>query len=166
VLPDGLFSNQKSQFGYILEGLRLDNVNIFYDHKDYFTDIWDDILSPFGTFCVLSVNFSGFGVMGKEKSGNPAPNHSWTVLLFFFQFIFETRRSLVPTDDTSKAKLSAQVSICPAFCVSATSCASPKPRPSIFTDYSFWVHHLVNWDDQQFLAHAMASDFSVAWQCL
>jgi hypothetical protein len=84
VLPDGLFSNQKSQFGYILEGLRLDNLNIFYDHKDYFTDIWDDILSPFGTFCVLSVNFSGFGVMGKEKSGNPAPNHSWTVLLFFF----------------------------------------------------------------------------------
>jgi hypothetical protein len=34
------------------------------------------------------------------------------------------------------------------------------------SDYSFWVHHLVNWDDRQLLAHAMASDFSVAWQCL
>jgi hypothetical protein len=27
-LPDGFFSNQKSQIGYILEGLRLENVNI------------------------------------------------------------------------------------------------------------------------------------------
>jgi hypothetical protein len=38
--------------------------------------------------------------------------------------------------------------------------------PSIFSDYSFQVHHLVNWDDRQLLSHAMASDFSVAWQCL
>jgi hypothetical protein len=29
-LPDGLFSNQKSQFGQFLEGLRLENVDIFY----------------------------------------------------------------------------------------------------------------------------------------
>jgi hypothetical protein len=35
-----------------------------------------------------------------------------------------------------------------------------------FSEYSFWVHHLVNQDDWQLLAHAMASDFSVAWQCL
>jgi hypothetical protein len=35
-----------------------------------------------------------------------------------------------------------------------------------FSNYSFWVHHLVNQDDRQLLAHAMASDFSVAWQCL
>jgi hypothetical protein len=35
-----------------------------------------------------------------------------------------------------------------------------------FSDYTFWVHHLVNWDDRHLLAHAMASDFSVAWQCL
>jgi hypothetical protein len=38
--------------------------------------------------------------------------------------------------------------------------------PPFFSDYSFWVHHLVNWDDQHLLANAMASDFSVAWQCL
>jgi hypothetical protein len=28
-LPDGLFSNQKSQLGYILEGLGIENVGIF-----------------------------------------------------------------------------------------------------------------------------------------
>jgi hypothetical protein len=36
---------------------------------------------------------------------------------------------------------------------------------SIFSNYSYWAHHPVNWDDH-LLAHAMASDFSVAWQCL
>jgi hypothetical protein len=40
-LPDGLFSNQKSQFGYIFEGLSLYNLDIFFDHFEYFTDIWD-----------------------------------------------------------------------------------------------------------------------------
>jgi hypothetical protein len=35
---------------------------------------------------------------------------------------------------------------------------------ALFSDYSFWVHHLVNRDDRHLLAHAMASDFSVAWQ--
>jgi hypothetical protein len=38
-LPDGLVSNQKSQFGYILEGLRLENVDIFYGYFEYFRDI-------------------------------------------------------------------------------------------------------------------------------
>jgi hypothetical protein len=31
-LPDGLFSNPKFQFGKISEGLRLENVDIFYGH--------------------------------------------------------------------------------------------------------------------------------------
>jgi hypothetical protein len=31
-LPDGFFSNQKSQFGQILKILRLETVNIFYGH--------------------------------------------------------------------------------------------------------------------------------------
>jgi hypothetical protein len=30
--------------------------------------------------------------------------------------------------------------------------------------YSFYVSHHVNWDDWHLLAHAMASDLSVAWQ--
>jgi hypothetical protein len=37
-LPDGLFLNQKSKFGYILEGLGMENV-IFYDHLEYFMAI-------------------------------------------------------------------------------------------------------------------------------
>jgi hypothetical protein len=40
-LPDGLFSNQKSQFGKIFQGLGLENVDIFYGHLEHFTDIWD-----------------------------------------------------------------------------------------------------------------------------
>jgi hypothetical protein len=40
-LPDGLFSNQKYQFGKILDGLGLKNIDIFYGHLDFFTDIWD-----------------------------------------------------------------------------------------------------------------------------
>jgi hypothetical protein len=52
------------------------------------------------------------------------------------------------------------------FFGSATPCASPPPRPSIFSDYYFWVHHLVNGDERHLLAHAMASDFSVPQQCL
>jgi hypothetical protein len=33
-----------------------------------------------------------------------------------------------------------------------------------FSNYSFLVHHPVNRDDRQLLAHAMASDVTVAWQ--
>jgi hypothetical protein len=40
-LPDGLFSNRKTKFGYILEGLRIKNVAIFYGQLEYFMEIWD-----------------------------------------------------------------------------------------------------------------------------
>jgi hypothetical protein len=40
-LPDGLFSNQNPQFGKNFQGLRLENVDIFYDHLKYFMDFWD-----------------------------------------------------------------------------------------------------------------------------
>jgi hypothetical protein len=40
-LPDGSFSNQKSQFWNVFQGLRLENVDIFYGHLDYFMNIWD-----------------------------------------------------------------------------------------------------------------------------
>jgi hypothetical protein len=69
-LLNGLFSNQKYQFELILEGLRLENVDIFYCHLEYFT---------FGIFYDHSVNFVfiwniiyGFGMMNQEKSDNPA----------------------------------------------------------------------------------------------
>jgi hypothetical protein len=34
-LPDGIFSNQKSKFGSIWEGLEMENVGIFYGHLEY-----------------------------------------------------------------------------------------------------------------------------------
>jgi hypothetical protein len=66
-LPDGLFTNQKSQFGYILMGLRLETVDIydmatwnilqtfgiFYDHLVHFVFIW--YIFP------VWVHFSGLG---------------------------------------------------------------------------------------------------------
>jgi hypothetical protein len=52
-----------------------------------------------------------------------------------------------------------------SFGGSATPCASPPPpRPTIFSYYSFWIHHPVNRDDRHLLAHAMASVFSVIWE--
>jgi hypothetical protein len=42
-LPDGLFSNQKSQFGKIFQGLRLENVYTFYGQLNI---VW-----VFGIFC-------------------------------------------------------------------------------------------------------------------
>jgi hypothetical protein len=39
-LPDGLFSNQKSKFGYIWEGLAMEDVGIFYGLLSYFMEIW------------------------------------------------------------------------------------------------------------------------------
>jgi hypothetical protein len=36
--------------------------------------------------------------------------------------------------------------------------------PPFFPDYTFHVHHPVNWDDRHLLALAMASDISVKWQ--
>jgi hypothetical protein len=51
------------------------------------------------------------------------------------------------------------------FFGSVTPCASPPLRPFIFSSHSFLVHHPVNRDDRHLLSHAMASDFTVAWQC-
>jgi hypothetical protein len=39
-LPDGIFSNPKALFGYISEGLGIDNVGVFCGHLGYFTTIW------------------------------------------------------------------------------------------------------------------------------
>jgi hypothetical protein len=36
--------------------------------------------------------------------------------------------------------------------------------PPFFSDYSFLVHHPINRDDRQLLAHARVSDFTVACQ--
>jgi hypothetical protein len=48
-LPDGLFSNQNSQFGQMFEGSRLENVDIFLSHLEY--------LEAFGIFYDHLVHF-------------------------------------------------------------------------------------------------------------
>jgi hypothetical protein len=55
------------------------------------------------------------------------------------------------------------------FFGSATPCASPpSPRPSIFSDYSFWSTTFLTGMTgiSLHMQCAMASDFSAAWQCL
>jgi hypothetical protein len=44
-LPDGLFSNKKSQFGYVLEGLAVENVVIFCGHLVNFSAIWHFLMA-------------------------------------------------------------------------------------------------------------------------
>jgi hypothetical protein len=67
-LPDGIFSNKKSQFGKSLDGLLM---------EDMFTAIWL-ILRPFGLYCGQLVYFTViwyFSVLVpmlyQEKSGSP-----------------------------------------------------------------------------------------------
>jgi hypothetical protein len=72
-LPDGFFSGQKSQFGYILQDLGIENVVIYFDHWEYFTTI-GYILWAFGYFVVIWHTYTSFGISHQEKSGNPAEN--------------------------------------------------------------------------------------------
>jgi hypothetical protein len=69
-LPDGLFSNQKSKFGLILEGLLMENLGIFYDHLVYFTAI-ANILGTFGIFCGNLVYLPLFWYFGPRKIWQP-----------------------------------------------------------------------------------------------
>jgi hypothetical protein len=46
-LPDGIFSNQNTKFGYILECLAMKDAGKFYGHLEYLTVIWY-ILWQFG----------------------------------------------------------------------------------------------------------------------
>jgi hypothetical protein len=71
VLPDGILSNQKSQFGKILEGLAMEDVGIF---MTFLSILW-----PNGSFNGHLVHFVAiwyifplFGILHREKTGNPA----------------------------------------------------------------------------------------------
>jgi hypothetical protein len=66
-LPDGLFPNQKSQFGYIYE---MDTIGIFVGINNIL-QVYRNILRYFGIFCDNLVYFSCFGMLYQEKSGNP-----------------------------------------------------------------------------------------------
>jgi hypothetical protein len=65
-LPDGIFSNQKSQFGYILECLAMKDVGKFVAISY--------ILGHLVYFVVILVQFSRFGMLYKETPGNPGQN--------------------------------------------------------------------------------------------
>jgi hypothetical protein len=60
-LPDGLFSNQKSKFGLLLEGLAMEDVGTYiYGHSVHFT-VFCYILWAFGIICGKLVNIFPFG---------------------------------------------------------------------------------------------------------
>jgi hypothetical protein len=67
----------KTQFGYILEGLGMENVGMFYDHLEFLRPFGIIYLWPFGIVCDQVVIFYPFNVVcmfGPEKSGNLAPD--------------------------------------------------------------------------------------------
>jgi hypothetical protein len=69
-LPDGLFSNQKRHFGFILQGLAMENLRIFYDHLVYFMAI-GNILWSFGIVCCNLLYFPPFWYFGPRKIWQP-----------------------------------------------------------------------------------------------
>jgi hypothetical protein len=70
VLPDGLFSNQKSKFGQIWEGLAMEDVGVFCRHLVHFR-FYCYILWTFGIVRGNLAYYSSFGILYQEKSGNP-----------------------------------------------------------------------------------------------
>jgi hypothetical protein len=70
-LPDGIFSNQKSQFGSILEGLGMVKVGIFFGSLEFIMDIWY-MLWTFVNLVAIWYIFPRFGTLCQETSGNPA----------------------------------------------------------------------------------------------
>jgi hypothetical protein len=69
-LQDGIFSNQKSLFGYILEIFGIGNVGIFCGHLEYFSTIWY-VSCPFGIFCAHLVTFSPFWYVVSREIWQP-----------------------------------------------------------------------------------------------
>jgi hypothetical protein len=75
-LPDGLFSNQKSKLGYILEGRSMKVVGIFYGLLVHFTDFCYT-LWIFGIVRGNLVYFPPFWYFVSRKSGNPLYIGTW-----------------------------------------------------------------------------------------
>jgi hypothetical protein len=68
--PDGIFASKKSKFGYILEGLGMENFGTFYGHLVLFEDI-RYILLPRVTFCGPLVHFTPFWSVVPRKIWQP-----------------------------------------------------------------------------------------------
>jgi hypothetical protein len=74
-LPDGIFSDQKSQFGFILGGFENKNVCVFYGHLEFFKATW--FVCTFDAhFVVTWYFFTRLGKLYQEKSGNPERERS------------------------------------------------------------------------------------------
>jgi hypothetical protein len=77
----------------------METLGIFYDRSVHFRAV-ENILCPFGTFCIQLVHFVGFGIMHQEKSGNPGRQSklkrkevSQFKICFFFHLRFFGRGS-------------------------------------------------------------------------
>jgi hypothetical protein len=69
-LPDGLFSNRKSQFLVKFGGLGIQNIVTFYGHLEYITAIWYN-LQPFAISLWPFGIFFHFGMFGPRKIWQP-----------------------------------------------------------------------------------------------
>jgi hypothetical protein len=66
-----IFANPKSQFGYIWEGLEIENVGIFYGYFDYYTAIFIFYARLFMLW-PLCIFYTFLVYCSQKKSGNPA----------------------------------------------------------------------------------------------
>jgi hypothetical protein len=65
-----IFSNQMSKFGLIMEGLAMEDVDIFYVHLVYFTVILY-VLWPYGIFSGYFAHFFPFWYVVERKIWQP-----------------------------------------------------------------------------------------------
>jgi hypothetical protein len=80
-----MFANQKSQVGYVWEGLRMENVGIPFDRLGYLTAILVYFMAILYTYFMAIWKFCGhleyvfpfFGTLCQKKYCNPARNNKW-----------------------------------------------------------------------------------------
>jgi hypothetical protein len=70
-LPDDILSYKITQFGFILEGLGMDNVCIFYGHQENFSFILYSVYMAFGIFCMHIFFLVLVHILHQEKFGYP-----------------------------------------------------------------------------------------------
>jgi hypothetical protein len=85
-LPDGSFSNQKSQFGQNLEGLGMENVVRFYDNLENVSVIWYNVVySRLVYFVVIWYIFPFWYVWTKKNLA--------TLLIIYCGETFESQKT-------------------------------------------------------------------------
>jgi hypothetical protein len=73
-LPDGMFSYQKSQFGYTFDCQETEKVGTRYGHLDQFTDIYIVYVGIYGQFIHSEIIWNilpKFGMLYREKMWQP-----------------------------------------------------------------------------------------------